>query len=238
MARGPYPNEHSYAVEQEVLRHDDAVINFGEMTACIMLWCTRDFQQGLVERCSVCYTPFGLIADAYEQSSKNKCANCYGTTFEGGIRAILYRPALWAEDVVSEDVRARGYTTVSTGSVQVTSDFNMRDGDYLVRQDGTRWKITAPQVSEISTGFGPTGLQVAPGAMFRVQLEDTTSVSYLIPISQLAIEVDGWAPYMLYPTDSDVVNGPLTIDDYPEIIVDFGGAIDPDTAPVYDGGVP
>lgn len=214
MARPPYPNEHNYAVEQERLRHDDAVMHFGEMTACVLMWSIRDFEANRVDRCSQCYLPYGMITDAYKQSTETKCSNCYGTTFEGGIRAILYRPALWAEDIASEEMRSRGHTTVAAGSVQVTSDFNMRDNDYLVRYDGSRWRITAPQVSEITTGFGPTGTQVSPGAMFRVQLEDKTSVAYSIPIVEGPLATVGWTPYMLQPHANDVVNGPLTYNDF------------------------
>lgn len=238
MARPPFQNEHLYAVDQEVLRHDDAIHYYGEMTACVMLWSVRDFELGLVERCSVCYTPLGLVTEAYQQSSKQKCANCYGTTFEGGIRALIYRPALWDETPVSQDIRERGHTIVASGTVQVTSDFNMRDGDYLVRQDGTRWRITEPTGSEIVNGFGPTGTQVFSGATFQVQLEDRSSVAYMVPVSQPGLEVIGWSPYMLYPSEFDIINGPLTIDDYPEVVVDLGPNADPDAAPVFDGGNP
>lgn len=215
MARPPFQNEHLYAVTQEVLRHDDALAWYGEMTACVMLWSVRDFENGLVQRCSFCYTPLGLVAEAYQQSSKARCANCYGTTFEGGIRAVVYRPALWEERMVSQDVRERGHTTVASGSVQITSDINMRDGDFLIRQDKTRWKITEPQVSEIVNGFGPTGTQLAPGSSFQVQLEDRSSVAYMIPVNQTVLNTVGWKPFMVYPNAADVINGPLVIDDYP-----------------------
>lgn len=215
MPRPPFQNEHNYAVAQEVMRHDDALHWYGEMTALVMLWSVRDFENGDVGLCSVCFTPLGIVAEAYKQSSKARCANCYGTTFEGGIRAIVYRPALWEKNVLSQDVRERGHTTISSGSVQITSDVNMRDGDYLIRQDKTRWKITEPQVSEIANGFGPTGKQVAPGSTFQVQLEDRSSVAYMIPVDQAALDLVGWKPYMVYPHASDVVNGSLVIDDYP-----------------------
>jgi hypothetical protein len=87
-------------------------------------------------------------------------------------------------------------------------------------------------------GFGPTGKQVAPGSTFQVQLEDRSSVAYMIPVDQAALDLVGWKPYMVYPHASDVVNGPLSIDDYPEVIVDLGPNADPDTAPVFDGGNP
>ena len=211
MARPPFPNEHQYSLEQEVLRHDDAVISLGEMSACALLWAVADFEAGLVTRCSVCYLPYGDIAAAYEQPAKNRCTNCYGTSFEGGLRALLYRPALWNEDQVSEDNKERGNVTVSSGSVQVTSDFSMRDGDFIIRQDGTRWRISQPNANTIVHGFGPTGLQTSSGSMFRVQYEDPTSVAYTIPVTQLALNQRGWSPYMLYASSYDVVNGPLFV---------------------------
>lgn len=214
MARPPFQNEHLYAVEQERIRHDDALHWYGEMTACVMFWAYPDFRKGDVGRCSVCYTPYGIVADAYKQPSKSNCPNCYGTTFEGGIRAIVYRPVLWQEDSTSKDIRPRGHTMISSGTAQVTSDINMRDGDYLVRQDRTRWIIAEPQVSEIANGFGPTGLQMAPGSVFQVQLEDQSAIAYSIPVDQDALNLVGWKPYMLYPHPSDIVNGSLVIDDF------------------------
>jgi membrane protein implicated in regulation of membrane protease activity len=216
MARPPFPNEHTYAAQQEVLRHDDAIISFGEMTACVMMWNIADLDRGDVTRCTVCYTPFGIIADAYQQPSKGMCTSCYGTSFQGGIRAIVYRPAMWVEDTSSDQLERRGQAVNASGTVQLTSDFMMRDGDYLVRSDGTYWRITSPQDNEIVTGFGPsaTGSDAnvagtTSGSTVRVQLEDKSSIAYSLPINPTALLSVGWSPYMLYPSGYDVVNGSL-----------------------------
>lgn len=121
---------------------------------------------------------------------------------------------LWDERPISDDLRQRGVTKISSGTAQITHEFNMRDGDFLVLQDRTRWRIGQPEPNEVSTGFGPTGLQMSPGFSFQVQLEDQTSVAYSIPINESAISVVGWKPVLPYPSGLDVINGPLIIDDF------------------------
>lgn len=204
-----YPNEHPYAVMQEIERHDEAVRWFGEMTACIFMWNAFDFAARLVGRCTVCFEAYGEIADAYGQAPRKMCPNCYGTTFEGGIRALLYRPAIWTKDVVSQDVEKRGQVEVTTAEVQTVSGTAMREGDFLVRSNGTRWQINSPDDTEISTGFGPKGNDSVVGSFFRAQLEDGSSVAYLIPIVEEAMSFRGHSPYPLYPTQWDIINGDI-----------------------------
>jgi hypothetical protein len=101
-----------------------------------MLWSIRDFENwvdvepllGVLHAARPRRRRLPAVVEAA------RCANCYGTTFEGGIRAHRSTARhCGTKNVRSlEDVRERGHTVVASGSVQVTSDFNMRDGDYLV----------------------------------------------------------------------------------------------------------
>ena len=121
--------QQNYAVTQERMRHDQALYSLGEYAAFVLMWHIQDFEAGLVTRCSRCYGENNLIAQVYEQPVENKCPVCFGTTFDGGYKAILVRPSIW--DTNEEDFRlsARGEVIVQTASVQSTSDFRLRTGD-------------------------------------------------------------------------------------------------------------
>ncbi len=207
--RPPFQNQHGYALEQERQRHDDAVHWFGEMTAFLLWWHIHDFENDLVERCSVCYVPYGDITDVYRQPAKHKCETCYGTTFEGGLRAILYRPAIWNTQRTDSKVEKRGDIVRATGDIQIVSSFIARDGDIAVRSDGTHWQMTQTQGPEVSTGFGPRGgLASVINGRASITLEDADSVSHLVTIDADPLAIGGWKPYMIHPHPSDVVNGP------------------------------
>ena len=214
-ARPPLQNPHDYAIEQEKLRHNDALTWLGEMTAWICLWSVRDFQKGLVERCSVCYLPLGAIADTYKQVPSQSCPNCYGTTFEGGVRAIVYRPGLWDQVRAKEEVEKRGLAVRQTARVNIPSDLEMRDNDFAVRADGTRWKIEQPVNQGIVTGFASVSdWKRTVGTYCESQLLDQTSIAYLIPVNLAYLNGnDGWIPQLPFPVSPpDLINGPLVVD--------------------------
>lgn len=207
--RPPYQNQHPYALAQEVQRHDDAVHWYGEMTAFILWWHIHDFEANLVARCSVCYTPLGDITEVYRQVPKQKCAGCYGTTFEGGYRAIIYRPAIWDTTRTDSRTEKRGDIVKATGTIQMASGFIARAGDTAVRSDGTHWQLSQAQGPELSTGFGPRGgLDSVIRSKANVQLEDADAVSHLVTIDTSALDLAGWQPWVSPTHPSDVLNGP------------------------------
>lgn len=237
MARPPFQNPHQYAVDQEVTRHDDACHYFGEMTAIIMMWNQRDFDLGKVGRCSVCYTSWGEVAEVFGQSSKRKCPSCFGTTFEGGFRAIVYRPCIWDFDSdQKQDYEKRGYVQNGSAGVQTVSGLALHDNDYLVRQDATRWRMGPPSDDRIVTGFSPTGQEVGSGSVIQVQREDPSSIVFMIPVNQEGLQVEGWSPYMLYPTTNDIVRGEPSPEPVSDDILVAGGAADDPNATILDAG--
>lgn len=211
MARPPLHNQHPYSLTQEQLRHDDAVHWYGEMTAFILWWSVIDFESGDVERCSVCYTPLGDVADVYKQSPESKCSGCFGTTFEGGFRAIVYRPALWSFSEGAEEVRRRGFTSSASCNIQTVSGIRIRDNDIAVRSDGTRWRLDAPRVKLITTGFGPNSVRNdLIGSVVTGNLDDETMPSYLPTINTTFLQTSGWNPELPYPeAPPDQINGSL-----------------------------
>lgn len=182
----PYylPDLQQYAVDQEAMRNSDALFAFGEYSMFVLMWRIQDFTAGRVTRCSVCYAR-GRTSDAYGQSDKEDCLNCFGTTFEGGIRAAIVRPALWSdteEDPLESS--ARGQMIRSDAKlVQTTNDFTMRTNDYVFRKDGVRWQVGTPQGDRMHTGFGPIGSAESfiGFNLTSVNREDESSVAYLIP---------------------------------------------------------
>lgn len=211
MPRPPLQNRHAYARDQEQLRHDDAANWFGEMTAFILWWSIIDFENGDVERCSTCYTPLGDIADVYKQASESHCTNCYGTTFEGGYRALIYRPALWNIDDSSEEVRKRGLATSRSCTIQPVGGIRFRDNDIAVRSDGTRWRFNQPQVSLLTTGFGPNSVYTDQiGSVLSGYMDDETMPSHLPTVDMIFLQNSGWNPELPYPsTPPDVIRGSL-----------------------------
>jgi hypothetical protein len=177
------PDPQRWAIEQERKRHDDALFGYGEYAMFILLWNFVDHELGLVERCPSCYISRGKIAEAYGQSDQNKCLACFGTTFEGGYKAKIVRPSLW--DANEEDYRKgdRGQFIQATASVQSTSDFRLRTGDYIFRGDGTRWQMRTLSTNHLRTGFEtPTDALTPVGYNFgTVAREDEDTIAYLIP---------------------------------------------------------
>jgi hypothetical protein len=208
MARPPFQNEHDYAAVQEIMRHDDALAFFAEMSALVLLWSIEDFNEGRVAHCPACYLSLGKVADAYKQPGRHLCPTCYGTTFEGGYRALVYRPVMWAPVEQTDDIARHGHVKITSADVQTTSDVQMRDGDYIVRLDGSRWKISQPTGQEITTGFGPSFDQKTRSS-FRANMEAPTSAAFLVPVDFLVMKTTGWKPYMIYPTGSDHTPGPI-----------------------------
>lgn len=213
-ARPPIHNPHIYAIAQEKLRHYDALTWYGEMTAWILLWSERDFEAGLVERCSRCYIPLGAIADTYKQVPEQKCSNCYGTTFEGGVRAIVYRPGLWDQVRAKQEDAARGHILVQRARINIPSDIEARDNDIAVRADGTRWKLEQPLNQGIVTGFTTTAYWDRTVGMYcECGLLDPDAVAYTINVDLNYLSShDGWNPLLPFPAQPpDKLNGPLIL---------------------------
>lgn len=171
-----------YAVQQERYRHDQALNTYGEFAMFVLRWTIRDFKAGLVERCSECMIAYGKIADTYQQPARKDCPACYGTSFEGGIRAKIVRTSLWdANEEDYQDAR-RGESVLQTASVQSTSDFRMRTGDYIFRADGSRWQMRTVSTNALRTGFLEPEHRTEVGYNYGlVQREDEDTVAYMIP---------------------------------------------------------
>lgn len=213
--RAPLQKPTTYDIEQEQQRHDDAIHWFGEMSCFISWWRPEDFDLGLVGRCTDCYIPLGDIADAYRQAGQDKCPTCFGTSFEGGIKTLLYRPALWDLTPRSESQVKRGDVTIVNATIEMLSNVDMHQADVVVRADGTRWRINQPVWQEITTGFGSQkgSKPLRLGGKVQAVLEDPSTVNYFPAVSLEALNLDGWLPYVPHsPHPLDQEGPPPVVD--------------------------
>ncbi|THA72573.1 hypothetical protein E6R60_26965 [Streptomyces sp. A0642] len=180
--RGQYVRaQQDWAIDQERLRHDQALHHIGENALFALMWTARDHEAGLVGLCTVCASD--RISQAYGQASRNKCPNCFGTRFEGGFRALIVRPAVFTDADDSQSFTARGTVAPQEVHLETTSDFRVHSGDYAMRATGERLQLRVPQRTTLRTGFGtPYQREVATAYnLTRAAVEDPESVAYMLP---------------------------------------------------------
>lgn len=175
----------NWAIEQERRRHNEALWYVGENTMFVLMWHLEDFLDNLVGRCPTCYESQGRIASVYGQSDEYKCPDCFGTTFEGGFKALIVRPAIFSDSDESESKVARGVVHPQDLTIESTPDFRIRTGDYCFRVNGDRYYMRVPERITLRTGFGhATQTDTAIGYNHaNAAVEDPDSVAYMIPPS-------------------------------------------------------
>src|ERR1700743_110146 len=148
----------NWAIEQERNRHSEALYYLGEYAFIALMWHTVDFELGLVGRCQTCFDTGNNIQDritaVYKQPTKFLCPDCFGTTYEGGYRALLVRQFIFTDADESEKQDKRGSVHPMTLTAESTWDFRSYEGDYVFGQDGYRYRVTMqPQRTMLRTGF-------------------------------------------------------------------------------------
>ena len=110
--------------------------------------------------------------------------------------------------------RARGQTTTATASIQSTSDFRLRTGDYIFRGDGTRWKMRIDRHQPSPHRVRDARPPADPGGynFGQVNLEDPDHVSYLIPpmTPPLQTTLDSRVQVPQDFSSIETIRGPLT----------------------------
>lgn len=202
-----------WAVEQERYRHDQSMLLMGEPAMFALMWKVEDYLAGLVQHCQTCYAGDDARAAAvFSQPTKNRCPDCLGTSFEGGIRAKIIRPAIFTDTDDQELPGEHGVIHPQNILVESTSDFRFRNGDYVIRWDNSRWQLASPSRVTIRTGFAHPSQATAATAYTPApaSLEDKTSVAYMIPpVDDASVQALLAAPPR-YPNPTvDVINGPL-----------------------------
>ncbi len=175
--RQPQP----WAVDQERGRHEQALYLYGEYTLFVLMWTASDYDNNLVTLCPVCSAD--PISAAYGQPTRNKCPSCFGNRFNGGYRALIFRPAIFGDTDDGQSFTKRGVTTANEVFIESTSDFRVHSGDYAMRATGERYQLRTPTRAALRTGF-VTPYQVTSSVSYNVasaQVEDQDSVAYTIP---------------------------------------------------------
>lgn len=172
-----------WAIEQERRRHNEALWYVGENTMFVLMWHLEDFMDNLVGRCPTCYESQGRIANVYGQADEYKCPDCFGTTFEGGFKALIVRPAIFSDSDEGETRDRRGVVHPQDLTIESTPDFRIRTGDYCFRVNGDRYYMRVPERITLRTGFGhATQTETAIGYNHaNAAVEDPDSVAYMIP---------------------------------------------------------
>ena len=194
-------NRQQWANDLVVAQHTESLFAFGEPALFTIMWRPQDHEAGLVDRCPVCSS--SRSAAVFQQPERKKCPACYGTTFEGGIRTQLIRPALFSDRNTETADTQRGTMTFDTLQIETTPDFLFRKGDYIFRGDGTRYQGEEKGEAIIRHGFSlPVPQDSFRGSIPAARLEDPTSLAYLIPPVDPADLMD-----LLATTAPQVVSG-------------------------------
>lgn len=176
----PLPHPQQYMIDHERRLREEAVYASGEYVMFTMLWTAKDHAAALVDRCPVCFVPQGRIANAYKQSSKANCVPCLGTSFEGGFRAQIVRPAILIVTPKVDHQDKRGQVERQSANLTTVADFWLRSGDFVYRVDGTRWEVseTGGEDSRLITGFNPLLSDSAIGGAYYLSRMDESTVAY------------------------------------------------------------
>jgi len=176
-----------WAVQQERQRHIQAIYQVGEPALFVLMWKVEDFEAGLVTPCPRCRSEANdidaRVAAIYQQPQTARCPFCFGTTYDGGVRAKVLRPAIFTDADEDERKGARGVTHAEPLMVETTDDFRSRTGDYVFRKDGSRWQLGHPQRDMLRTGYEhPSQAATSLGyARIPAAREDAASVAFDIP---------------------------------------------------------
>lgn len=209
-----HPDPQEYALAIQRANQAQALASYGEYSMFVLMWKNEDFRAGLVGRCTECMEAGDKIAEAYGQADQERCATCFGTTYEGGFKARIVRPALWTlQDVENREEARRGVELVRTARVQSSSDFRLRTGDYIFRSSGERWRVQGIDSDSIKTGFhrgakDRTRIGYNLGTVVR---EHEASVAYIIPPTNEQLEaLDVWDIRVPQKYDDlEEIRGPL-----------------------------
>jgi hypothetical protein len=226
MARGaqPYwlPDHKDWAVQQERQRHNQALYAYGEYVMFALLWHLPDYEAGLVDRCPKCFVAGGEVAEAFGQPVREHCDSCFGTTFGTDVRALVVRPAIVdieAEHASVDEGRRGAYETANI-TVQTTADVRIRNGDYMIRANNDRYRLSVPAYTPLKTGFQveTTGRQATAYSFGEAVLEDRSSVAYDIPpkedatvLSILDNPPNGYPRLPESFASVERINGPLVV---------------------------
>jgi hypothetical protein len=222
-----------FAITQERERHVQALWQYGELAVFALMWTTLDAVAGMAQPCTRCnvdaaaQSPEQQISAAYGQGSQFRCPLCYGSQYIAagtvkqypGLRALLVRPAVITDLDKAQQFANRGVVNTGTLNAESTPDFRVRNGDYMFRVSGDRFRLRVPRRVTLRTGFGSPWQQSTAITYNLAQagLEDPTSASYIIPpdAPTLATWLGTYTRVPVSYAGLEVINGPLIPEEAP-----------------------
>lgn len=170
-----------WAGSQVRSNHMEVLYLYGETVMFTLMWRPQDFDAGRVGYCTTCYGS-SRSARAFAQATERRCADCYGTTYEGGYRAQILRPALLSDRNTDSVDSERGAVITDSLTVETAPDFTCHSGDYLFRFDNARYRCEEMSETILRSGFAEAdSADSISGSISAAHLEDPSSVAYLIP---------------------------------------------------------
>lgn len=206
--------DQDWAESHVTASHHDALYRFGEYVMFTLLWTAKDAEDGLVGPCTNCMG--GRISQAYDEVPDPYCTRCYGTTFEGGFRAQIIRPAIVTDRNTETKEAQRGEFTLDAVSIETTSDFFSRSGDLMFRADGSRYQMDQMDTVVIRSGFShPQQVETVGGVIPSAKLEaNLAAPAHRIPpagdvLAQMLAAASQDRHLVTGVHRQDVVRGPL-----------------------------
>jgi hypothetical protein len=137
--------------------------------------------------------------DVYKQSSEYKCPDCYGTTYQGGVRQVLRLWAMFTDSDWDERKDKRGQYLPEQKQVQIEGDLQLIQNDYLIRvkkwskdhrplELGSRYVLGRTSHDSLRTGnqYGQTDADLV-GHKSPVSALDPSHPIYLFPVPDFPV---------------------------------------------------
>jgi hypothetical protein len=170
-----------YAVNQVYANIKNAMQLLGE--ECLLLRMIHVNDAGDQPRCSTCYN------DVYKQIEDPNCLNCYGTTFEGGIREVWRVWAIFDDQTQDEKKAKDGVWGNEDHEVQTEPFPELQQNDYAIRVKQWDSIKQAPLELGLRYRLGPVSpVSVRTGSRFSMTNSDRVAQKFhaiMLPISNV-----------------------------------------------------
>lgn len=143
-----------WAVSHEQEWNSEALQTYGEKVLIRQRWQSRDFEAGLVNRCTECHdgktkAVQDRVAAVYKQAGDSMCTHCYGVGFEGGYRPEIHVTFVLFEQQSDSDalvVTAEGESDPILVNIQLSWTPAVYNGDIVARV--AKWDSTGTRAVE------------------------------------------------------------------------------------------
>lgn len=166
----------------------DSLMSHGEEVVLIHMLHPNEVQDDPnYPRCPVCFDSI------YGQGAKFDCPQCYGTTFDGGVKDIFRAWALFTDADDDESFGKRGFWHPIASSVQTEHVPDLWKRDFVVRVGGWSADHRVESIDSIYVFKAVTNESLRTGALRGQTSYDT--VSQRADLQQISTDM----PINLYP---------------------------------------